>query len=409
MKNLSLKSTVILIFSINCISLILLMCGVLIENTAFWSKAILLSIGIVSIIFNSIVSIKLIITIPLAEEVFTKTNEIAKGNFIVKLPTTNITKLDAVCVDLQRIADDSDLIIKDIAYMLTELSGGNLNVISPIEEVYVADFKPIIDSIYIIKNQFNKIISDITSVTISLSRNSEQANTSSNKLLSEASTQQEILENVLITIDNLILSINSNQKKFNSTAKNISNISDSTKNGNHIIKETISAMNQIDDYSKNILTIIKDIEDISTKTNLLALNASIEAARAGEAGKGFAVVASEIRELAGKTSEIVKHIEQIINQTLDSIQLGKNKIDRTSEAFEDITDKIFDAENNFNGLLKDMDQQQLLLKNTPTQFINLSKEIENLVNISKDNDTISCEIHHQVQLLNDIIKNLIKN
>ncbi|MBO5279190.1 MAG: methyl-accepting chemotaxis protein [Lachnospiraceae bacterium] len=57
-----------------------------------------------------------------------------------------------------------------------------------------------------------------------------------------------------------------------------------------------------------------DIREISSQTNMLALNANIEAARAGEAGRGFAVVATEIGNLAGQTFKTVDGINQIVEE-----------------------------------------------------------------------------------------------
>lgn len=59
----------------------------------------------------------------------------------------------------------------------------------------------------------------------------------------------------------------------------------------------------INDYTKHL-------RQISSKQNILALNASIEAARSGEAGAGFAFVAKSMQDLSSQSGEIYGDIEK---------------------------------------------------------------------------------------------------
>lgn len=84
-------------------------------------------------------------------------------------------------------------------------------------------------------------------------------------------------------------------------------------------------INDLNEASHNIGTVIRLIEQITEQTKLLALNATIEAARAGDAGRGFSVVANEVKELAGQTAKategIAKRIKEIQKQTGDVVRM----------------------------------------------------------------------------------------
>ncbi|MCK5882366.1 MAG: hypothetical protein KAG61_01655 [Bacteriovoracaceae bacterium] len=84
-------------------------------------------------------------------------------------------------------------------------------------------------------------------------------------------------------------------------------------------EKTEQSLHRLSDITTQATSILKVISEISSKTDLLALNASIEAARAGSYGKGFAIVAHEVSRLSEKTQESISEIEEIITSIKDEV------------------------------------------------------------------------------------------
>ncbi|GAA4719425.1 methyl-accepting chemotaxis protein [Brevibacillus fulvus] len=110
------------------------------------------------------------------------------------------------------------------------------------------------------------------------------------------------------------------------------------------------AIERLHERSLQIVEILNVITDITTRINLLSLNASIEAARAGEHGRGFAVVAEEVKKLAGQSSQSTEEIARIVeeiradaqnavlvmNENRNDVQTGIAYIEEVREKFANI-------------------------------------------------------------------------
>jgi len=110
--------------------------------------------------------------------------------------------------------------------------------------------------------------------------------------------------------------------------------------GGSVVDQVVSTMKGIHHSSTKISDIIGVIDGIAFQTNILALNAAVEAARAGESGRGFAVVASEVRALAGRSAAAAKEIKELIQESVQTVEVGTQQADRAGETMAQVVRSI---------------------------------------------------------------------
>ncbi len=111
-------------------------------------------------------------------------------------------------------------------------------------------------------------------------------------------------------------------------------------NGTGQVEQMMSAMCDIQSSSKEIVKIVKVIDDIAFQTNLLALNAAVEAARAGRHGKGFAVVAEEVRNLAARSAKAARETAEGISSSMEKVENGTKVASSTVAALSQIVQEV---------------------------------------------------------------------
>jgi len=237
---------------------------------------------------------------------------------------------------------------------LTSSIEGNLErVVKTVEKVKHAS-NEIVDGVTVVRelSDENKVGAiEVVNDMQNLSDNNGILNDKTMSSMEMTTVIDTQVNNVTSLMEQVVELIGASMEHANTSSEELEEVVETTNKMAQLSAEVEKVLEEFKEEFENVKNETGTIEGISSKTNLLALNASIEAARAGEAGKGFAVVADEIRELSSGTKvsssrimEALAHLEETsakmlesISETIELIQINIDKVSNVNRSVTDIT------------------------------------------------------------------------
>lgn len=191
----------------------------------------------------------------------------------------------------------------------------------------------------------------------------------------------------------------------------------------HSVEESYAGITRLAEKSSRIENIVNVINDITKRTNLLALNASIIAAQAGEYGKSFGVVADEIRNLSlqtgHSTGEITGIIDEIMfesRQAADTIAATKNLVTRgvelghvMGETLQAIYDRSVCSMEMTSEIKQATEEQSISVQTVARSMEDVSSMTSQIFNGSKDQAKATRSIARAIETVKEMAHEMVQS
>ncbi|MBN1781095.1 substrate-binding domain-containing protein [bacterium] len=195
---------------------------------------------------------------------------------------------------------------------------------------------------------------------------------------------------------------------------------DSMKTVEHAVSETGKIVEELETHSSKIDNVVELINDIASRVNVLALNASIEATKAGEYGDGFSVVANEVRTLAKSTRDATQNAIQLVVAVRNGIDQVQRMMSKSLRLLHDTSSFTEDAKKNVENItrLVEVDQNRMqqiaeMIMQMQAYSNQVGEAMEKVADVSNKNVTTvervnasTQEISRELEDMSELAQNL---
>lgn len=308
-----------------------------------------------------------------------------------------------------------------VSTIIEDVANGNIEADFSVVKESNDEIGLIIEKMKELTQSLGSIVGKIRNSSDTMSSNSYELNDTSSQTLAANNEISKAVEDVaegstgmaasISKINENLLEMSNETKDINASVDEIKNQTVAVQDSSHKMDEGISAISKrietVNTTVDKVSNIVSVIEEISSETNLLSLNASIEAARAGDAGKGFAVVAQEIRVLSDNTNTELENIKQIISSLVEEcrycVQASGTIVEDNAKQKEEIK-AVLDEFGSLDEQIQKTAEKADEIEELVTAMIELNDDItkssNSLTDVSAANAAATEEMNANIEELN---------
>ncbi len=229
-------------------------------------------------------------------------------------------------------------VVQEVTRVLARMAEGHLR--EPVNFDYDGTYRTLKSNLQKATGKLAEALAQVKQTADEVRRGAEEIAAGNLDLNQRTQQQAGSLEQTAASMEQMTGTVRHNAENARMASELSASAAQDAEKGGEVVGKAIDAMSEINEASNRIADIIGVIDEIAFQTNLLALNAAVEAAHAGEQGRGFAVVASEVRNLAQRSAEAAKEIKDLIEDSVQKVNVGSELVDETGRSLQGIVQAV---------------------------------------------------------------------